>query len=674
MSESSSNLKKTEMPYQIINTINLKDFTIEDDSLVALTAEGVISIEDNSVTYRSYLDTGDIRSLYSFKECEKPMELKALADGRFIIRVEVREPEADIPKSKVLFFSDVESEPKIIIDHSDSNFRIDKIFLLNDGRVAIYDNDKNLEIYASDGGKIKEIDLDKGFPSFVLAQKDGGLIVIISYPREKVNLYGNDYILQSSMAGEFVRPFGAMSLYYTDGDNLIKYNSDSEEDELLFSYTEMGILQDSVTLFNDNENLLLIGCIGPEGLTVYTFSNDSINPGETKVDGTVEEDERTKLTFVGINVQLYQGDVVDFNKSNEQYEIKVGRRFSVFDMDQYNAYILSEKPAVFEILAGDSEYKNRVRNDNLYDLTDFIENSDKVKIEEYIDFVIEDVTVNDRIYTLPATMSFSTLVVPADSYDKKSWDVWEYLEYVEKHPDALSYSGEAPVSIKRNMVRDSLRNALAEFMDFDNGHADFESDRFKDYLRRINALDITARDNSPEERITMGEDVIMWIDLRSMPQLADKESECAKELNLIGFPSEKGGESKAIVGYSQMLCISNGTEYPEGAWDFCEQYLSKSFVESREGFPTKENEFAEKLNEGKDREPYSIDGVQYYPVTDEQIDKVKDLSERTFRNEGSEIISIISEEVSYYFDKQKSLDETCRVIQSRVQLLLDENR
>ena len=69
------------------------------------------------------------------------------------------------------------------------------------------------------------------------------------------------------------------------------------------------------------------------------------------------------------------------------------------------------------------------------------------------------------------------------------------------------------------------------------------------------------------------------------------------------------------------------------------------------------------------------EGYDWYPMmTQQQRDKQLAMMEhvRADTLENVTIRNIILEEAQLYFQGDKSLEETCRVIQSRVQLYLDE--
>ena len=67
--------------------------------------------------------------------------------------------------------------------------------------------------------------------------------------------------------------------------------------------------------------------------------------------------------------------------------------------------------------------------------------------------------------------------------------------------------------------------------------------------------------------------------------------------------------------------------------------------------------------------------VEVYAANEEQVARVREMIE-TAQNEESmntEILNIISEEASGYFEGQKSVEDVAAVVQNRVQLYMNEN-
>lgn len=66
----------------------------------------------------------------------------------------------------------------------------------------------------------------------------------------------------------------------------------------------------------------------------------------------------------------------------------------------------------------------------------------------------------------------------------------------------------------------------------------------------------------------------------------------------------------------------------------------------------------------------------YHACTDEEIDQVKELLEaaKPVKDSDNLVMAIIEEEVQAFYAGQKSAEDVAKIIQSRVQLYVDESR
>ena len=144
-------------------------------------------------------------------------------------------------------------------------------------------------------------------------------------------------------------------------------------------------------------------------------------------------------------------------------------------------------------------------------------------------------------------------------------------------------------------------------------------------------------------------------------------------MTLIGYPAATGEISGGICGYEDIFVISSLASNPEGAWNFIEYFLSTSDQTCPGNVPTRTKDFEDAISIAKDEEEYIFNDVLYVPLTDEQADRFRDAYNNSnyVRSENT-IRDIVSEESRYYFSGDKELDEVCKVIQSRIQIILDE--
>ena len=144
---------------------------------------------------------------------------------------------------------------------------------------------------------------------------------------------------------------------------------------------------------------------------------------------------------------------------------------------------------------------------------------------------------------------------------------------------------------------------------------------------------------------------------------------------------------------SYTFCISSKSRNQEEAWNFLRYYLTDDYQrDGVSGMPVKKDVFLEKANEALER-PFYLDEngekqeyddtfylngeeIPLPPMTQEQLDQitafVQTVDKPMYANEA--VLNIIKEEMDAYYSGQKSAQDVAKVIQSRAQVYVDENR
>jgi len=484
----------------------------------------------------------------------------------------------------------------------------------------------------------------------------------------------------------FTRGFGndrmwfkdASGLYYPEIDILARYNWEDNSVQGILNLTDCGIDISGVQIFRALEqDRFLFGMQeeGNRGMRFVWLAPRALLEVDA-AEAETEEQPKTKLVIASFNAQNLQSSILNFNRSHKDYEMSC-KSFDAFtQQEMYNAYLVSaDGPDVIDIFS----YDAYLREGYLLDLKPYLENSEKTSLDDLLPRVVEDFDEDGKLYTIPRTINITAFACSTELLEgKDSWTVNEYLDLLERYPNAMTEPGASVVNTKLDILYKSLYyKGVNGFVDYETGRADFDGEYFRSILSRIADLEVTKTDKTKEERAMEGE-VVFWIlslyDTRGFQQT---EWRNGQELTLIGFPVSglvEGEKSSNSITYNEMLGIHSDTENVEAAWDFVENYITGAFMPSNFFFRTGREVFEERIQAEIGIGQGTVEGIPYPAITEEQADKVRNafLEGYYVTNEESPIKRIILEEVPPFFSGEKGLDEVVGIIQSRVQLYLDE--
>lgn len=554
----------------------------------------------------------------------------------------------------------------------------------NDGR--IYASSQTELFCFNETGKLTKRLAVKGELIQQLADAGEGKVAVLQYTRNGQNLTiyqgadGKEVFHKDFQEDKawFQEPKG---LYYPEVDLLMRYHWEDDSRQPVLNFTGCGIDISAIRIFRSLGEESFLAGLKEEGSSVIRFVwLDTQAPrGQEKEAHSEEDKPKTKLTLAAFNAQNLQNSVVSFNKRNQNYELTLKAFDFLSQREQFYAYLAAkEGPDIVEI---SGRLGNYIRAGYLLDLTELIEKSEKTNRDDFLSRVWEDIAVDGRLYTIPKAISISALACPAELLEgKTSWTIEEYLDLLEKYPNAMSEEGDSVADVKYHMLRTALCNGIRGFVDKEEGKAYLDSEEFRSILERIAALDVLVIDESRGERAREGEPVFWTLSFRTTGELQQAEGISGQELTLIGYPVSgriEGERSSNIISYDHMMGIHSGTENVEAAWEYVENYYTGALGTHDFFFTTGKAAFEEKLQEYTETEYFTLENMEpaiYPPATELQVEKVRNafLEGTYIEDEEFDIIDIIMEEAMPYFKGDKGLDDVVKIIQNRVQLYLDE--
>ncbi len=252
---------------------------------------------------------------------------------------------------------------------------------------------------------------------------------------------------------------------------------------------------------------------------------------------------------------------------------------------------------------------------------------------------------------------------------------------------------------KTDILQYAMEMSGSEFIDFKNGKCDFNSEDFIKMLEfangYLNDIDFaTYFDDAFWGRFeTMFSDESALLMVCYLTDYADvyrfERTNFDDPVTAVGFPCKDRTGTSFVVdsGFS----IAEKSPNKEGAWEFVRTMLLPEYQDCADKFPVRKDSLdkyaAAAMKYDSDRMnnaivmmggmalSSSVHGSQIGEPKQEDVDRMNEIiaSANGIMSYNSSVLEIITEEAGSYFSGSKSPEDAAALIQTRVQLYLDEN-
>ena len=179
----------------------------------------------------------------------------------------------------------------------------------------------------------------------------------------------------------------------------------------------------------------------------------------------------------------------------------------------------------------------------------------------------------------------------------------------------------------------------------------------------------------------------------SMDTINMYSSMFGEDITFIGYPGKEGAESS--FRFQNQIGISSKSKVKDVSWEFVRTFMTKEYQgkNNKMSAPTRKDCFEMLLKAMTTTSSYTDElgqlvmpvegywelngvGIEARPLTNDEALMYKELVNNTKRcaDSDSTVRDIIVEEANMYFNDKKSLEETVKIIQNRVQTYVDENQ
>ncbi len=493
------------------------------------------------------------------------------------------------------------------------------------------------------------------------------------------------------------------TLYYSNDSGLYRYDIQKAESTQIMSYINSDLPTTSMDKFVVLSDTEIIG--------FYNDIQDGSNKGGLFTYVKPEDiKDKAVLVLAGNYIDWnLRKRVVEYNKTSGDYRIVVK------DYSSYNTsedYELGTKQLNNDIISGnmpdilivnyDMAMDSYIAKGLIANVDDLIAKDEELAQNEYLQNVWDAYRVNGKLYYVIPSFYVCTMLGKQSVFGDRTAITMEELEAVQASlPDNPSIFGDTVLQGDfLNMMMGFCGN---DFVDVSTGKCNFDSDNFVAMLTFAAELPQEHPDDFWEDYWNNYESQFRenrtLLDNVAISNISDLNREIngaiGENVSFVGFPTD-GDNGSILRSGNVTYALSAKSKNLDGAWDFVRYYLTKDYqdqVQVQEyNLPVMRSSFEDNVNKATEKpyyldengnkveydETYYINGEEIVlpQMTKEQADKIVSFIESIHRSGyyNEAINNIINEEAGAYFAGQKSAKDVAAVIQSRVQVYVNENR
>lgn len=521
----------------------------------------------------------------------------------------------------------------------------------------------------------------------------------------------------------------AYDFYYTYNNNIYGYAAKTDTKEKLVDWLACDVDTNNMSgyaMLSDSRVAALMQDWSTDPTTYQLIVLHRVDASEIK--------EKKVLTLACMYLDWnLRSMIVEYNKTNDEYRINVVDYSEYATDDDYNAgvtkltteIISGSVPDIF--LTSNLPIDKYAAKGVIADLNTFMDGGNGLSRDYFVPQVMSALEKDGKLYELPT--SFSVQTAYALSSIASQYDTWN----VAAVQDAMTQLQEGATVFsdgwtKNTALSNCLSRNLSAFVDWTTGKCEFDSEAFQQLLAFCNSFpaetsdgdgaiayapsaDIAVDDamwESDATRITNGKQLMSTTGMYSFDSYIWNVYAIRDKITFTGYPTEDGSGSSFEL--QMPMAISSVTKYPDAAWDFvCSIIKKMNTIDENNyyyGFPISQAAFdAEmtdimteqyQLDENGEQVDWDGDGEpdkairgsyetmengetvykDVYALTQEDIDQILGVINNTHSvyDYDQEILDIITDEVAAYFAGDKDVQTTASMIQSRVNLYVQEQR
>ena len=667
---------------------------------------------------------------------ESILSLAPLAGGKLLALIRLTESWNDDPevtRTDLAFYENYHEAAHCLARILDADGRELSSFAINagkeeaDGKTALVMADGNflfaadhaLLAYSPEGQLLWQY-TSKDYIQQILTGKDGTLY-FSCYDSKGLALTPFDAAAQKP--GKAIRlPNSALSLsvgaehdfIYSSGPTCYGIDlASSEEGVKLFSWLDLDIATFMDHPVYTSADGSLHGYIREDGSGDFSAAFRLFRLEKVSADA-VKEKKTLTLATLGLDYETKQ-QIVKFNRDSDDYHIEIKDYSRVGGGEDLSAGALKLQT---EILAGNSPdlldlseiaVDRLAAKGLLEDLYPYLDADAELKREDFLPNVLAAAENNGKLVSTVSGFSIVTLAGAQSVVgDTVGWTYDACRSALADMPEGCTALD--PSTTRTDILNTCLMLDLNHFVDWATGSCSFEGEEFTSLLEFAKTFPAEEKGKDGAEnadpfarvaRIAEGSQMLIGLEMNDFStSWVDSAIFTNQPYTYIGYPTAHG-DSGNYISMNAGIAMSSSCREKDGAWQFLRAFFTEDYQRGSSCIPSnkaaleyklasamemhyeKDADGAFLLDDNGEKIPqpvfeYSIAGydIVYYALMPEVADQLLSLINGTTRilNFDANIIDIVDGQAEAFFQGQKSAEEVARLVQSKLNIYVNEQR
>lgn len=503
---------------------------------------------------------------------------------------------------------------------------------------------------------------------------------------------------------EFRRGGGGFDFCYDNNGTLMGASLKDQTEAVIVNWLNSDINSSDISYFEILENGDVFSIINswdngdePE----FEFVRLAKTPASQVKDRTV-----LTLAVASLDYRMREA-VLDFNRNNTDLRVEV-LDYSVYNnKDDYSAGTTKLNTEIISgqipdlICISELPYKQYAGKGLLEDLYPYIDSDGNIGREGLVSGVLNAMETDGKLYYIAPGFTLTTFVGnPEVVGEKQGWTMAELRSIIEQNPQADCPFG---LWMTREGVFESLfALCIDDYLDWNTGECRFDSDDFKALLELAGTF--PKAEDMDYDNIEWQDDYILMSQRRqlalnlSLYDLAYSyqyaKFACGGKMAIKGYPASQGVGTVASI--SNGIAMTSSCNDKEGAWAFISSLLGEEYQSENVlwELPINKKVYEDRLAQAMEQEYYTDENgeqqpihygsvlnedgteVRFYALTEEEVQEIRDIVDtiQFTADFDYNIVNVVIEEARSYFNGEKTVDEAAALIQSRMNIYINEQR